>query len=357
METEAELVAEGKAVEAIGYSDNYGMDPRPERVKQWVKRWREHVELSVAVATELHPGWRVLESASLTSEGCLLFAYFRGRAETRECGGLFTVPYLATRDELVALIGKHRPGDYAGGYDPGGDAERWDHVGAWARGGVMANEQVTINGKAVYLYNIQLGYENHEQWSHELAMDTAGVIRRLLEHVGTVERVWQDLNDRRTGWSERVFGCSPGEVNSRYEDGVEVMKTPRGTIEDLKDFYREFNAPDWRTQLMAAAGFALVEPHETYGTEDVYRWGPADTLRMQLRKELEWEHQRAAARAASAVCPAPEWSYLKNERDGDSARRRVTMGKVDENGQEHSQRVFIWDPETGQLGEFSEVTS
>jgi hypothetical protein len=118
VETESELVAEGLAVEAIGFNDNYGMDPLPERVTGWVKRWQEQRALAADVATEIHAGWRALTGIS-TMGGRLVFAYFRGPSERRECGGLFTVPYLARRDELVALIGKHRPGDYAGNYDPG----------------------------------------------------------------------------------------------------------------------------------------------------------------------------------------------------------------------------------------------
>ncbi len=119
METESELVTEGRAVEALGFDDNYGMGPLPERVTNWRDRWRGHEWLASTVATELHAPWEALPSSGSLSGGRLLFAYFRRDGAQRECGGLFTVPYLATRDELAAAIGKHRPGDYAGTYDPG----------------------------------------------------------------------------------------------------------------------------------------------------------------------------------------------------------------------------------------------
>ncbi len=119
METEAELVAEGRAVDAIGFDDNYGMNPLPTRVLRWLERWRAHEELAVEVATDLHAGWEVRPSTGGMRNGRLVFAYLRGDPVRRECGGMFTVPYLATRDDLADLIREHRPNDYGGDYDPG----------------------------------------------------------------------------------------------------------------------------------------------------------------------------------------------------------------------------------------------
>lgn len=127
-ETEQELVAEGQAVETIGYSDNYGRDPLPERVTNWVRRWEPRKEAVCRIANEAHPQWEVKASTG-SRDGRLLFVYLRRENGQRYVGGLFTVPYLADEAELTRLIWAHRPDDY----------ERWcEETGAtavtWAPG-------------------------------------------------------------------------------------------------------------------------------------------------------------------------------------------------------------------------------
>ncbi len=117
MESEQELVAEGKAVEALGFDDNYGMNPLDERVTNWFARWHDHKTIAVAVAKELHPAWDARPSMSSTRRpvhGAVPGDAGRARSADRQA-------------PARRLRGRLRPGR----------GQRWRELGAGIRGAVV----------------------------------------------------------------------------------------------------------------------------------------------------------------------------------------------------------------------------
>jgi hypothetical protein len=111
IETEEDLIAEGKAVEGIGFDTNFGLKPSPDRVKRWRDRWQPQMDAVVRIASETHGGWEA-RSGAVSRAGRLQFIYLKRDGEQRFTAGLFTIPYLATEDEIRALVSQHRPDDY-----------------------------------------------------------------------------------------------------------------------------------------------------------------------------------------------------------------------------------------------------